>query len=538
MIFSTYPTMMNAIDERKNKYGERLFSPGHFQLIICDEVHRSIYKKYQEIFEYFDAMLLGMTATPKNEIDKNTYGVFDLERGVPTFAYELEKAVEEGYLVNYSTLEYKSKIMESGIHYDELSDEENEQLTVEFTQHLADELGVIGDYCIHKPTIDNYPPKADYIESYDLDTKQSELTRVNDVKATEPDKRNIHAHIMFTTRKAELTANGKLLFGEKADSDRSELWRQSKKMVNGGDYIKQVRELWADMVNKRLAQHEIALISHKSYKDLGLDIQPQHKKGKSSSVLSLYSDTSISRVIRFNNGYKERNRDAIESATDSCTTLSKEARDRAIGAGNEASAGADRSAAAAREADNWLSTATPTPFDRKRGAEKLDEQTRIFDRLAEREDKITVRRHGELIEQAIQNYWDAQEWKPYIQKSDWSGGGMETNPKPDPSDTFNPRQMNVIKNISEHLEGVDNDSHVNKNVLRGSLGQHGNERILTLLTNPTKEQFQYEQDKKNSTEIVASNPSLDNTQEEESVVDHEESKLAPLTPRNTYRPSL
>lgn len=130
--FSTYPTMMNAIDERKNKYGEKLFSPGHFQLIICDEVHRSIYKKYQEIFEYFDAMLLGMTATPKNEIDKNTYGVFDLERGVPTFAYELEKAVEEGYLVNYSTLEYKSKIMESGIHYDELSDEEKKSMRIHF----------------------------------------------------------------------------------------------------------------------------------------------------------------------------------------------------------------------------------------------------------------------------------------------------------------------------------------------------------------------------------------------------------------------
>ena len=91
MIFSTYPTMMNAIDETKNKYGDRLFTPGYFDLIICDEVHRSIYKKYQEIFEYFDAMILGMTATPKNEIDKNTYGVFDLERGVPTFAYELER---------------------------------------------------------------------------------------------------------------------------------------------------------------------------------------------------------------------------------------------------------------------------------------------------------------------------------------------------------------------------------------------------------------------------------------------------------------
>ena len=126
MIFSTYPTMMNAIDEKKNKCGEKLFTPGHFDLIICDEVHRSIYKKYQEIFEYFDGMLLGMTATPKNEIDKNTYGVFDLERGVPTFAYELEKAVEEGYLVNYSTLEYKTKIMEDGIHYHDLSDEEKE----------------------------------------------------------------------------------------------------------------------------------------------------------------------------------------------------------------------------------------------------------------------------------------------------------------------------------------------------------------------------------------------------------------------------
>lgn len=135
MIFSTYPTMMNAIDEKKNKYGEKLFSPGYFDLIICDEVHRSIYKKYQEIFRYFDAMLLGMTATPKNEIDKNTYGVFDLERGVPTFAYELEKAVEEGYLVNYSTLEYKTKIMEDGIHYHDLSEDEKE----EYEETFADD---------------------------------------------------------------------------------------------------------------------------------------------------------------------------------------------------------------------------------------------------------------------------------------------------------------------------------------------------------------------------------------------------------------
>ena len=158
MIFSTYPTMMNAIDEKKNKFGDRLFSPGHFDLIICDEVHRSIYKKYQEIFEYFDALLLGMTATPKNEIDKNTYGIFDLERGVPTFAYELEKAVEEGYLVSYSTLEYKTKIMEDGIHYDDLSDEEKE----EYEETFADDDTIT--YDIESAAINSWLFNTDTIE--------------------------------------------------------------------------------------------------------------------------------------------------------------------------------------------------------------------------------------------------------------------------------------------------------------------------------------------------------------------------------------
>lgn len=158
MIFSTYPTMMNAIDEKKNKFGERLFSPAHFDLIICDEVHRSIYRKYQEIFEYFDAMLLGMTATPKNEIDKNTYGVFDLERGVPTFAYELEKAVEEGYLVDYSTLEYKTQIMEDGIHYDDLSEEEKEEFeeTFENDDTVSEDISssAINTWLFNSDTID------------------------------------------------------------------------------------------------------------------------------------------------------------------------------------------------------------------------------------------------------------------------------------------------------------------------------------------------------------------------------------------------
>lgn len=158
MIFSTYPTMMRAIDEKKNKYGERLFGPGHFDLIICDEAHRSIYKKYQEIFAYFDAMLLGMTATPKSGIDQNTYAVFDLERDVPTFAYELEQAVAEGYLVSYSTLEYNTKIMEEGIHYKDLSDEEKEAYEETFSDDdMVDEdiaASAVNTWLFNKDTID------------------------------------------------------------------------------------------------------------------------------------------------------------------------------------------------------------------------------------------------------------------------------------------------------------------------------------------------------------------------------------------------
>ncbi|SHE13559.1 Type-1 restriction enzyme R protein [Chlamydia abortus] len=127
IVFSTYPTMMNAIDEAKRKDGKKLFTVGHFDLIIIDESHRSVYKKYKAIFEYFDAILLGLTATPKDEVDKNTYDVFRLENGVPTFAYELEQAVKEGHLVDYRTVETTTKIMDDGIRYDDLSEEEKEQ---------------------------------------------------------------------------------------------------------------------------------------------------------------------------------------------------------------------------------------------------------------------------------------------------------------------------------------------------------------------------------------------------------------------------
>lgn len=120
-VFSTYQTMYNVIDSVQDEEG-KLFTCGHFDLVICDEAHRSVYNKYRDIFNYFDAPLVGLTATPKDEIDKNTYEIFELENGVPTYGYELAQAVKDGYLVDFLSVETKLKFMEQGIVYDDLSD--------------------------------------------------------------------------------------------------------------------------------------------------------------------------------------------------------------------------------------------------------------------------------------------------------------------------------------------------------------------------------------------------------------------------------
>ena len=133
IVFSTYQTMMHAIDVTKNKEGNKLFTPGHFDLIIVDEAHRSIYKKYQAIFEYFDGLVVGLTATPRNDVDRNTYRFFEIENDVPTFAYEYEKAVKEGYLVDYHVINTSTDFMDRGIKYSELSEQEKEEYENTFT---------------------------------------------------------------------------------------------------------------------------------------------------------------------------------------------------------------------------------------------------------------------------------------------------------------------------------------------------------------------------------------------------------------------
>ncbi len=121
----TYPTMMGLIDDTRE--GQRRFGVGHFDLIIIDEAHRSVFQKYRTIFNYFDSLLLGLTATPKTEIDRNTYGLFDLENGVPTDAYQLEDAVNDGFLVPPKAVSVPLKFQREGINYNELSEAEKEE---------------------------------------------------------------------------------------------------------------------------------------------------------------------------------------------------------------------------------------------------------------------------------------------------------------------------------------------------------------------------------------------------------------------------
>ncbi len=140
-VFSTYQTLYNCIDTIHDKDDTRLFTCGHFDLVICDEAHRSIYNKYKDIFNYFDAPLVGLTATPRDEIDKNTYEIFELENGIPTYGYELAQAVKDGYLVDFISVETELKFIEQGIVYDDLTEEEKQ----EYEETFEDEDGDVPD---------------------------------------------------------------------------------------------------------------------------------------------------------------------------------------------------------------------------------------------------------------------------------------------------------------------------------------------------------------------------------------------------------
>ncbi len=144
LVFSTYPTIMNKIDGMRQKE-TRFYGVGHFDLIIIDEAHRSVYQKYKAIFDYFDSLLIGLTATPKKDIDHNTYSLFEIEDDNPTAAYELDEAVEEQYLVPPKAISVPLKFQREGIKYNQLSDKEKQEYEEKFgdptTGEAPDEIG-------------------------------------------------------------------------------------------------------------------------------------------------------------------------------------------------------------------------------------------------------------------------------------------------------------------------------------------------------------------------------------------------------------
>lgn len=144
MVFSTYPTIMNKIDSVKTE-DERFYGVGHFDLIIVDEAHRSVYQKYKAIFDYFDAMVVGLTATPKTDVDHNTYELFEIEDDNPTFAYELNAAVADKFLVPPKAASVPMKFLREGIKYKDLTPEEQKQYEEKFgdpsQEEVTDEIG-------------------------------------------------------------------------------------------------------------------------------------------------------------------------------------------------------------------------------------------------------------------------------------------------------------------------------------------------------------------------------------------------------------
>lgn len=154
VVASTYPTMMGQIDLGD----DTIFGPGFFDLVIIDEAHRSVYQKYRAIFDWFDSLLLGLTATPKDEIDKNTFELFHIENGIPTGAYTLDQAINDGYLTPPREFNLGTKFLDEGIRYEELDDEERSEW-----DSLEWEQGEIPDD-VHASALNSYLFNADTVD--------------------------------------------------------------------------------------------------------------------------------------------------------------------------------------------------------------------------------------------------------------------------------------------------------------------------------------------------------------------------------------
>jgi type I restriction enzyme R subunit len=152
---ATYPTMMGLIDE--TNAGARRFGPGYFDFVIIDEAHRSVYQKYRHIFEHFDSLLLGLTATPKEDVDRNTYQLFNLENGMPTDNYSLAEAIDDGWLVPPRAVRVPLEFPLRGLRYDNLSEKEKDEWdAAEWGEDTPDEVDAdaVNKWLFNADTVD------------------------------------------------------------------------------------------------------------------------------------------------------------------------------------------------------------------------------------------------------------------------------------------------------------------------------------------------------------------------------------------------
>jgi type I restriction enzyme R subunit len=160
VVFSTYKTILNKIDNLKNK-DERFYGVGHFDIIIIDEAHRSVYSKYQSIFTYFDSLLIGLTATPKKDVDHNTYSLFEIEDSIPTYTYELNKAVADNFLKPPKAFKIPLKFPREGIIYEDLSESDKTRFRKVFGVQFGDENEVVN---VNKSQINTWLYNNDTID--------------------------------------------------------------------------------------------------------------------------------------------------------------------------------------------------------------------------------------------------------------------------------------------------------------------------------------------------------------------------------------
>jgi len=119
VFLATYPAMQKVFQS---------FDPGFFDLIIADESHRSIYNVYGDIFHYFDCHQVGLTATPVDFVTRSTFRLFGCEGQLPTSNYDLELAVQEGYLTPFEVYEHTTQFLRDGITLDGLSTQQIQEL--------------------------------------------------------------------------------------------------------------------------------------------------------------------------------------------------------------------------------------------------------------------------------------------------------------------------------------------------------------------------------------------------------------------------